>query len=313
MASLTDLFSSYADTFTNKVSNFIATYQQGFPEKLDSIWALLLTLAVLCVLECLLNGWQHSSVGQLAKMGNSQKTDLLSALLYNLGLLSLLGTLMSGGFFYFFIQFLRNHFQIVHPVLATAPPILALLAYYLTIDFFSYWVHRLFHRIPTLWILHRYHHSAREMTMLNTFRSHPLYDAIASLWMAVPLLFIPAPAGGSILIALAIRVHTLLLHSNISADWGWIGRWLIQSPAAHRVHHSRKQAHFDKNFGATLIIWDRMFGTLRLEPSSRARQLPIGVPNDPGSAPPLRYMLDIYREFVVALSAPIRRLFSKAA
>jgi hypothetical protein len=33
------------------------------------------------------------------------------------------------------------------------------------------------------------------------------------------------------------------------------------TPSAHRVHHASNTEYIDKNFGAVLIIWDRMFGT----------------------------------------------------
>lgn len=49
-----------------------------------------------------------------------------------------------------------------------------------------------------------------------------------------------------------------------------------QFPAAHRIHHPRQPAHYNKNFRATLIVWDKMFGTLHPDSSSSARQLPIG-------------------------------------
>ena len=38
-------------------------------------------------------------------------------------------------------------------------------------------------------------------------------------------------------------------------------RYIIVSPQAHRIHHSREEKHFDTNFGLILSIWDRMFGT----------------------------------------------------
>ena len=39
--------------------------------------------------------------------------------------------------------------------------------------------------------------------------------------------------------------------------------WLI-SPAQPQIHHSDSRAHFDRNFGSTLAVWDRLFGTLYL-------------------------------------------------
>jgi sterol desaturase/sphingolipid hydroxylase (fatty acid hydroxylase superfamily) len=43
--------------------------------------------------------------------------------------------------------------------------------------------------------------------------------------------------------------------------FGWVGRWLLISPVAHRIHHSPEVEHFDRNFGGITPLWDRLFGT----------------------------------------------------
>jgi hypothetical protein len=52
-----------------------------------------------------------------------------------------------------------------------------------------------------------------------------------------------------------------LLHTErIRRLPGWI-EWTFNTPSHHRVHHSTDGEHLDKNFGAVLILWDRIFGT----------------------------------------------------
>ena len=41
---------------------------------------------------------------------------------------------------------------------------------------------------------------------------------------------------------------------------GWADRVFV-TPSNHRVHHGRNDYCLDKNYGGTLIIWDRLFGT----------------------------------------------------
>ena len=36
--------------------------------------------------------------------------------------------------------------------------------------------------------------------------------------------------------------------------------WILNTPSHHRVHHGRNRYCIDKNYGGTLIIFDRMFG-----------------------------------------------------
>lgn len=44
----------------------------------------------------------------------------------------------------------------------------------------------------------------------------------------------------------------------------WI-EYIFATPSNHRVHHGSQEKYIDKNFGATFIIWDRMFGTFQQE------------------------------------------------
>ncbi|KAF7252851.1 Alkylglycerol monooxygenase [Varanus komodoensis] len=41
--------------------------------------------------------------------------------------------------------------------------------------------------------------------------------------------------------------------------------FILNTPSHHRVHHGRNPYCIDKNYGGTLIIWDRMFGTFVAE------------------------------------------------
>ena len=41
--------------------------------------------------------------------------------------------------------------------------------------------------------------------------------------------------------------------------------YVFTTPSHHRVHHSTNKQYIDKNYGSTLIIWDRMFGTFEPE------------------------------------------------
>ena len=57
-------------------------------------------------------------------------------------------------------------------------------------------------------------------------------------------------------------VYQALAHSEInlrSKVWDVI--WI--TPAAHRIHHSNRTEHFDRNFGV-LTLWDYVFGTYLL-------------------------------------------------
>jgi hypothetical protein len=41
--------------------------------------------------------------------------------------------------------------------------------------------------------------------------------------------------------------------------------YIFATPSNHRVHHGAQDKYINKNFGATFIFWDRMFGTYQPE------------------------------------------------
>ena len=40
---------------------------------------------------------------------------------------------------------------------------------------------------------------------------------------------------------------------------------IMVTPSHHRVHHAKNKKYIDKNYGGTLIIWDKLFGTFEEE------------------------------------------------
>ncbi len=139
-------------------------------------------------------------------------------------------------------------------------------------SFFDYWNHRVQHT-RLLWPLHRMHHSATTLTLFTSHRSNPfllLFEPFVRVWPYIILL--PEPMY-LIMFGTFNYIYQLLVHSNLRSDWGWFGRWILISPAAHRIHHSNNPDHYGRNLSVA-VIWDRMFGTW-IEPE--AKPLTLGV------------------------------------
>jgi sterol desaturase/sphingolipid hydroxylase (fatty acid hydroxylase superfamily) len=159
-------------------------------------------------------------------------------------------------------------------------------------SFFQYWQHRILHMVPALWETHKLHHSALEMNILNLNRESPFTAGVADLLIFVPLAIFGINESferGGRLGALDLLFMGLflsysvfnvlnhyLIHSEIRSTYGWFGRWIFISPAAHRVHHSKLPQFWDKNFSVSLVIWDRMFGTWVEGDTDEARTTPLG-------------------------------------
>lgn len=143
-------------------------------------------------------------------------------------------------------------------------------------DFLRFIHHYLMHKIPFLWRIHSVHHSARILTPITLFRNHPLESAIATLRNSLSL----GVMAGVFIYLFEARLNLITLfgvnlfgflfnllganlrHSHIPISFGqWAETFLI-SPLQHQIHHSRRQEHFDRNFGVSLAIWDQISGTL---------------------------------------------------
>lgn len=132
-------------------------------------------------------------------------------------------------------------------------------------DFVSYWVHRTEHAVKVLWASHSIHHSFEEMSPSCAMRvpwMESIYKAPTTLWMPLFGVDIRLLIGIDVIAALvSIAQHTELFSAKRT---GLLQRFFIV-PSHHRVHHGSNEVYLDKNFGAVLCIWDRMFGTFQPE------------------------------------------------
>lgn len=149
-------------------------------------------------------------------------------------------------------------------------------AAFLAEDLARYALHRLSHRIPALWELHKLHHSAEVLTPFTVYRTHPLEGLLMTTGSAAAIgavsgvfmwLFPGAVRGFEVLGVYALGFVWNLLGANLRHSHVWLsyGRRLEHvfiSPAQHQIHHSDQQHHHDRNFGSALSVWDWMFGTL---------------------------------------------------
>jgi sterol desaturase/sphingolipid hydroxylase (fatty acid hydroxylase superfamily) len=137
------------------------------------------------------------------------------------------------------------------------------LAVFVVRDAVYYWVHRLEHRVRVLWASHMIHHSAETIGATTALRvpwMEALYKPWFSLWL--PLVgFNPVFAVAFDVLAATIGVfqHTTAFTKPSALDRVFV------TPANHRVHHGSNPEYIDKNFGAVLVVWDRMFHTYQPE------------------------------------------------
>jgi Fatty acid hydroxylase len=92
---------------------------------------------------------------------------------------------------------------------------------------------------------------ALRQSILTSFTSLPFYYPMA-------LLGVP-PVVYATMVA-ASTLYQFWIHTELIGRLGWLERFL-NTPSHHRVHHAVNPQYLDKNYGAILIVWDRLFGT----------------------------------------------------
>jgi sterol desaturase/sphingolipid hydroxylase (fatty acid hydroxylase superfamily) len=149
------------------------------------------------------------------------------------------------------------------------------------------------HRLDALWRFHALHHSQEELSVLTSFRAHPLMHTTGFVLATIPVVaLMPTRPIVPVLITAYVCIGTLQ-HANLRWRFGLLGRVLV-SPAYHRLHHAPDTQ--DVNLGVVLTIWDVLTGYARF--SSRRDGVgrtgldgrPVPVEQDDSAAPPLLLM-----------------------
>lgn len=123
------------------------------------------------------------------------------------------------------------------------------------IDAFDWLTHLANHRLNALWRLHAVHHSQEEVSILTTYRAHPLVH-ISFLISAIPILAVESNTATPAAVLTVYACLGALPHANVRWTYGAAGRFLI-SPAYHRIHH-RATGRLDINLGTVFPFWDMM-------------------------------------------------------
>ncbi len=158
------------------------------------------------------------------------------------------------------------------PITLIAFTVTMLIAY----DLSYYLYHRIQHAVPILWELHKVHHSAEIMVGVTKDRVHPIDEIMNRWWdglipglcFGVWLFFALDPVEVTVFgLNVYFLRNTILMmdfvrHTHMKLTYGRHLNAILLSPHFHQLHHSVAERHWDKNFGLTLSIWDRFFGTL---------------------------------------------------
>jgi sterol desaturase/sphingolipid hydroxylase (fatty acid hydroxylase superfamily) len=170
---------------------------------------------------------------------------------------------------------------------------------YIVFDFCSYWTHNISHRLRFFWATHVVHHSASHFNLTVSFRlSWVQYIKIIFILPVALMGFHP------VIIFLTSQLAVLFqfwVHTEYIGKLPRIIEYIFATPSNHRVHHGSQPKYINKNYAATFIIWDRLFGTYQAEEEPAIYGITKALPE---KSNPLHINFheyyDIIRDFKVA-------------
>ena len=136
------------------------------------------------------------------------------------------------------------------------------------LDLFAYALHRAYHEVPLLWRFHAPHHYDHHLDATSAFRFHPGEVLISGGFRALLVFALATPVSSILIFDTILLMAAIFHHSNIRMprrfEAALSSVWI--TPQLHWTHHHAVRADTDTNYGITLTLWDRMFGSYNPRP-----------------------------------------------
>ena len=130
-------------------------------------------------------------------------------------------------------------------------------------DFCDYWLHRVSHESALFWAAHVVHHQSRRLNLSTALRQESAY-ALTGWPFFLPMALAGVPPPQFALAGIVVLFYQFWIHTEHVGSLGPLDRWL-STPSNHRVHHATNARYLDRNYGAILVVWDRLFGSFEPE------------------------------------------------
>jgi sterol desaturase/sphingolipid hydroxylase (fatty acid hydroxylase superfamily) len=153
----------------------------------------------------------------------------------------------------------------------------------LALDFSSWLVHWIMHKVRPLWGFHLIHHTDNTVDVTTGLRHHPGDSILRGIFFLLLIFVSGAPMYAVMIYQTLLVLATAFTHANISLPKpvDKLISYILVSPNMHKVHHHWKQPYTDSNYGGVFSIWDRLFGTYRtLDPKEIRYGLDRYYPNE---------------------------------
>ncbi|MES1255424.1 MAG: sterol desaturase family protein [Acidobacteriota bacterium] len=150
--------------------------------------------------------------------------------------------------------------RLVAPQTGFVGQVIFAVAFAIVWDVWQYWVHRWQHASGVLWHTHKLHHDDHAVNSSSQTRQHLLnYLLLNVLYLPVVAIF-GSLSPHAVAAFVMFRLWGFFIHANVRVGLGPLAP-IITSPQWHRIHHSRRPEHADKNFATFFPVIDKIFGT----------------------------------------------------
>ena len=165
----------------------------------------------------------------------------------------------------------------------TMPLSVAIILSLLLLDILIYWQHRLFHKIPILWRLHRVHHADAHVDTSTGLRFHPIEIGLSILIKLAAITALGVPAIAVLIFEITLNGLALFNHANIRLPSAIEKplRLILITQALHRIHHSQNPEETNSNFGFSVTWWDRLFGSYKSQANQPDKRIALGLSQYP--------------------------------
>lgn len=155
---------------------------------------------------------------------------------------------------------IKTALHISTPWAARLPFVVQAAMVFVLIEFGQYWMHRAMHAIYPLWLTHAPHHHITQLNALKGYVGNPIELFLISL-SVVGLFDFSLPAV--FCAANLLGVVSAFAHANVRLDTPRWYAYLFTTIEHHSLHHSVPYEDTLCNYGNSLILLDRVFGTFK--------------------------------------------------
>ncbi len=155
----------------------------------------------------------------------------------------------------------KESLGIATPWIMELPFLVQVLMVMMIFEFGQYWMHRLMHNNDVLWSTHAPHHHVTQLNALKGFIGNPIELFLISLSIVALLDF---DVNALLAAFLSLGAIAQYAHANIRSNPPIWFALFFTTIRHHSLHHTALSYEDTRcNYGNSMILYDRLFGTFK--------------------------------------------------